>query len=626
VHGRPLCHWLLATFHWHPVILALCQINATVGDLAGNAARVLDAARRAAAAGADLAVFPELVLAGYPPQDLLDRPAFLDAADDALAYVATHAPAGLGLLVGAPRRNPAAAGKGLRNCAVLLDGGEVVAEVAKVLLPTYDVFDEHRHFEPGATCTPVVWRGLRLGLHVCEDMWNNDGMDGAGDVSMATTSSSPRGGVAGAAGDGGGLRPLYGLNPIDALGAAGVDLFVNLSASPFAAGKTAERYRRIAESAAEWGAPFVYVNAVGANTELVFDGDSQVVGPDGTVLARAAAFEEDVLLWEMGNGGWGMGEEDTDLAVQATDSAPRSSPLAPRPPARVELVPERIASIHRALVVGIRDYVAKSGFENALVGLSGGIDSAVTCALAVEALGADRVTGITMPSKYSSGGSVADSRALAEALGIAFHEMPIVPAVAAFDAMLAPVLGAPPAGVTEENIQARTRGLALMAVSNHGGHLLLTTGNKSEMAVGYATLYGDMNGGLAVLSDVFKTEVYELARHINETTPGAPIPEDTLTKPPSAELRPGQTDQDSLPPYDLLDAVLERYVERHMDVDAIAAETTLDRALVERIARMVDRNEYKRRQAAPGLRVSDKAFGLGRRLPIVMRRTTVPRD
>lgn len=562
--------------------LALCQTNATVGDLAGNAARVLDAARRAADAGADLAVFPELALTGYPPQDLLDRPAFLDAADDALLHVAAHAPAGLGLLIGAPRRNPAATGKGLHNCAVLLDGGAVVAEVAKVLLPTYDVFDEHRHFEPGADCTPVVWRGLRLGLHVCEDLWNNDGVDGA-------VEDAPPGDDA--------PRRLYGLNPIDALGAAGVDLFVNLSASPFAAGKAAERYRRIAEAAAEWGAPFVYVNAVGANTELVFDGDSQVVGPDGTVLARAAAFEEDLLLW------------DTADPAQA----------------RVEPVPERIASIHRALVVGIRDYVGKSGFERALIGLSGGIDSAVTCALAVEALGPDRVTGITMPSKYSSGGSVSDSRALAEALGIAFHEVPIAPAVEAFDAMLAPVLGGAPAGVTEENIQARARGLALMAVSNHGGHLLLTTGNKSEMAVGYATLYGDMSGGLAVLADVFKTEVYALARHLNAVTPGAPIPEDTLTKPPSAELRPDQTDQDSLPPYDLLDAVLERYVERHMDVDAVAAETSLDRALVARIAQMVDRNEYKRRQAAPGLRVSGKAFGLGRRLPIVMRRTEVSR-
>ncbi len=563
--------------------LALCQTNATVGDLAGNAERVLDAARRAADAGADLAIFPELALTGYPPQDLLDRPAFLDAADDALAYVATHAPAGLALLVGAPRRNPAAAGKGLRNCAVLLDGGETVAEVAKVLLPTYDVFDEHRHFEPGTVCTPVEWRGLRLGLHVCEDLWNNDGVDGA-------VEDAPSGE--------GAPRRLYGLNPIDALGAAGVDLFVNLSASPFAAGKAAERYRRIAESAAEWNAPFVYVNAVGANTELVFDGDSQVVAPDGTVLARAAAFEEDLVVW--------------DTAAEA--------------PARVEPVPERIAGVHRAIVVGIRDYVAKSGFERALVGLSGGIDSAVTCALAVEALGPDRVTGITMPSAYSSGGSVSDSRALAQSLGIAFHEMPIAGAVEAVGAMLAPVLGGPPSGVTEENIQARMRGLALMAVSNWGGHLLLTTGNKSEMAVGYATLYGDMNGGLAVLSDVFKTEVYALARHLNAVTPGAPVPESTLTKAPSAELRPDQTDQDSLPPYDQLDAILERYVECHLDVDAIVAETGLDRALVERIARLVDRNEYKRRQAAPGLRVSGKAFGMGRRLPIVMRRTTVPRD
>jgi NAD+ synthase (glutamine-hydrolysing) len=585
--------------------IALCQLNPIVGDLAGNAEKVLAAARRADDAGADLAVFSELVLTGYPPQDLLERTAFLDAADAALAHVAAHAPAGLGIILGAPRRNADASGKGLRNAAVVLDGGAVVGEAAKVLLPTYDVFDEHRYFEPATACAPVLWRGLRLGLHVCEDMWNNHGVDGAANDD--------------------GPRPLYGVNPIDRLGEAGVDLFVNVSASPFAAGKAAERHRLMAHSAAEWSAPFVYVNQVGANTELIFDGDSQVVAADGTVLARCAAFAEDFLLWD-----WAEGRREEEGGKRETADDGSRAPALPRPPAptppRIEPVPEGIAAIHDALVLGIADYVAKSGdavFPYALVGLSGGIDSAVTCALAVEALGADRVVGITMPSKYSSGGSVTDARALAENLGVAFHEVSIRPAVDAFDAMLAPVLGAEPSGVTEENVQARARGVTLMAVSNAGGHLVLTTGNKSEMAVGYATLYGDMSGGLAVLSDVFKTEVYALAEHINARAGRDLIPQGTITKPPSAELRPDQTDQDTLPPYDVLDAILERYIEAHEDVEAIVAATGFERSLVARVAGMVDRNEYKRRQAAPGLRVSPKAFGVGRRLPIVMRRTVV---
>ncbi len=586
--------------------IALCQLNPIVGDLAGNAEKVLAAAHRAADAGADLAVFSELVLTGYPPQDLLERPAFLDAADAALAHVATHAPAGLGMILGAPRRNGHTSGKSLCNTAVVLDGGAVVGEAAKVLLPTYDVFDEHRYFEPGTTCAPVVWRGLRLGLHVCEDMWNNHGVDGAANDD--------------------GPRPLYGVNPIDRLGEAGVDLFVNVSASPFAAGKAAERHRLMAHSAAEWGAPFVYVNQVGANTELIFDGDSQVVAADGTVLARCAAFAEDFLLWDWEEERGKRKEEGVGSGGVVSHTAPTPPrPHAPTPP-RIEPVPEGIAAIHDALVLGIADYVAKSGdavFPYALVGLSGGIDSAVTCALAVEALGVDRVVGITMPSKYSSGGSVTDARALAENLGIAFHEVSIRPAVDAFDAMLAPVLGGEPSGVTEENVQARARGVTLMAVSNAGGHLVLTTGNKSEMAVGYATLYGDMSGGLAVLSDVFKTEVYALAAHINARAGRDLIPRNTITKPPSAELRPDQTDQDTLPPYSVLDAILERYIEAHEDVEAIVAATGFERALVALVAGMVDRNEYKRRQAAPGLRVSAKAFGVGRRLPIVMRRTVV---
>jgi NAD+ synthase (glutamine-hydrolysing) len=551
--------------------IALCQLNPTVGDLAGNARLVLDAAARAAESGADLAVFPELILTGYPPQDLLDRPDFLDAADAALRHVCECAPAGLGLILGHPVRNPNASGKRLTNAALLVEGGEVVDAVAKALLPTYDVFDEYRYFEPGRTRHVVTFRGLRLGLHVCEDMWNNEA-----------------------------VAPywLYDANPIDELAALGVDLFVNVSASPFAVGKPAERRALIAESCREHGVPFVYVNQVGANTELIFDGDSQVQSADGVVLWRARDFEEDFFVWDVGT------------------QAP--GPVAP--------VPADIPAMHDALVLGLRDYVRKTGpgvFHKALVGLSGGIDSAVTAALAAEALGPDRVMGVTMPSAYSSSGSVTDSLALAEALGMEVHEVSIRPAVDAFAGMLAPLFAGTDEGVAEENIQARARGVTLMAVSNKFGHLLLTTGNKSEMAVGYATLYGDMSGGLALISDVYKTDVYRLARHINERAGREVIPEATLTKPPSAELRPGQVDQDSLPPYDVLDAVLLRYVERHQGVDAIVAETGLDRALVARVAGMVDRNEYKRRQAAPGLRVSNKAFGHGRRLPIVMQRTAV---
>ena len=568
--------------------IALCQINPTVGDLAGNARLVLDAARRASDAAAELAVFPELALTGYPPQDLLDRPAFLDDADAALALVAREAPAGLGIVIGAPRANPGRHGKRIVNAACLLDDGRVADEVAKALLPTYDVFDESRYFAPNPEAPRVVaFRGLRLGLHVCEDLWNNPEGDGEAHTEGNDAEPDPTDSPA---------RP-YGANPIDSLGALGVDLFVNVSASPFAVGKPAVRRGLIAAAAREWGVPFVYVNQVGANTELIFDGDSQVQNARGKVVWRAADFADDLFVYDTG------------------DAAAAEAPLQ-----------DDLASMHDALVLGLRDYVRKTGagaFETALIGLSGGIDSALTCALAVEALGPDKVVGVTMPSKYSSGGSVSDSRALAEALGIAFHEVSIRPAVEAFDAMLAPVLGGEPEGVTEENIQARARGLTLMAVSNAQQHLLLTTGNKSEMAVGYSTLYGDMSGGLGVISDVFKTDVYRLARYVNRRAGRELIPENTITKLPSAELRPDQHDQQSLPPYDVLDAVLRLYVERHASVPAIMAETGFDEALVAKIAGMVDRNEYKRRQAAPGLRVSSKAFGVGRRLPVVMRLTRV---
>lgn len=545
--------------------IALAQINPTVGDLAGNRQKIIDFAQRAYSQGASLVVFPELAVTGYPPQDLLESRLFLDAVEQTLDEIARAVPAEIGLLVGAPLRNTAATGKRLFNAALFYEGGKQLAVIRKQLLPTYDVFDENRYFEPAETCTPFTWRGHTLGIHVCEDMWNNE-------------EQVP--------------YHLYDENPIDALAAKGADLFINISASPFYTGKHAVRNRLIAENCKEHSLPFVYVNQVGANTEIVFDGDSRVHNAAGELVMNAPSFEEALLVWDMA--------ADGDVAATNTSTD--------------------IAQLHDALVMGIRDYFEKTGaFSSALVGLSGGIDSAVTCALAVHALGADRVVGVTMPSKYSSSGSVDDSVALAEAYGIAFHNIAIVPAVAAFDEMLTGVFAGTTPGVAEENIQARTRGLTLMALSNKFNHLLLTTGNKSEMSVGYATLYGDMNGGLAVLADVFKMQVFALAEYINEAAGREMIPRNTITKPPSAELRPDQKDEDSLPPYPVLDEVLRLYIEEQMDLDQIVAQTGWEVEFVHELLRKVDRNEYKRRQAPPGLRVSKKAFGVGRRLPIVMR-------
>jgi NAD+ synthase (glutamine-hydrolysing) len=504
--------------------------------------------------------------------DLLDRPRFIEETLDTLHYLAATAPEGLGMLVGAPVHNGTAFGKRLHNAALLLDGGRIADSVAKTLLPTYDVFDEYRHFEPCLERKLIEFRGVKLGVHVCEDMWNNE--------------EAPP-------------YHLYTRNPVDELAVLGADVFVNLSASPFATTKQAERTRIIAAACREHGLPFVYVNQVGANTELIFDGDSRVHAADGRMIVRLPSFEEGLAVW------------DTEDSAPGTDLSGE---------------PDAIEQMHDALVLGIRDYVRKTGtgvFEKALLGLSGGIDSAVTCALAATALGADKIVGITMPSAYSSEGSVSDSDALADNLGLEFHNVSIRPAVDAFTGMLAPLFAGRAEDVTEENIQARARGVTLMAVSNKMGHLLLTTGNKSEMAVGYATLYGDMSGGLAVLADVFKMEVYALAAYINQRAGREIIPQNTIDKAPSAELRPGQVDQDSLPPYPVLDRILKLYVEDHRDVDAIVDVTGYDAALVARIARMVDRAEYKRAQAAPGLRVSGKAFGVGRRLPIVMQRTRV---
>jgi len=546
--------------------IALAQINPTIGDLDGNRTKILDYARRANERGADLVVFPELCVTGYPPEDLLENPFFKKAVQHTVEDIAQNVPADLGVIIGAPVPNGDKFGKPLHNAALFFENGMLQARVDKTLLPTYDIFDEDRYFDPAEERRVIEWRGVRIGLHVCEDMWNVHHPEGY--------QGSHR----------------YECDPVAELGAQDPDLFINLSASPFSIGKHAVRDELVQHICRRHERPFLLCNQVGANTEIIYDGDSRIHAADGTQVACATSFEEDLLFW------------DTEASVEpcTTDRNP-------------------IADLHDALVLGIRDYYEKTGiFDKALVGLSGGIDSAVTCTLATAALGPDRVVGVTMPSEISSEGSVTDSQKLAENLGIEFKEIPIKPAVDAFDEMLADAFAGTEPGVAEENIQSRARGVTLMALSNKFGHLLLSTGNKSEMAVGYVTLYGDTNGGVAVLSDVLKTRVYKLARHINERAGEAVIPTNTIEKPPSAELREGQKDTDTLPPYETLDAILQRYIEQKKELGTIVGETGIDEDLVRDVLRQVDRNEYKRRQAPPGLRVTEKAFGIGRRIPIVM--------
>ncbi|MFP4228702.1 MAG: NAD+ synthase [Salinivenus sp.] len=546
--------------------IALAQINPTVGDLDGNRQKILDYARRGQRQGADLVVFPELCVTGYPPEDLLENPFFQTAVPRTVEHIAREAPSDVGLILGAPVPNGDRYGKPLHNAALLVENGRVRDRVCKTLLPTYDVFDEDRHFEPAEERRIIEWRGLRIALHICEDMWNVHQPEGI--------DQSER----------------YECDPVAALAAQDPDLFINISASPFSIGKRSTRDALVEHICRRHERPFLLCNQVGANTEIIYDGNSRIHAADGTQVACAASFEEDLLLW------------DTDAPVE---------------PCTVDRAP--IADLHDALVLGIRDYYEKTGiFDKALMGLSGGIDSAVTCALATEALGPERVVGVTMPSHISSEGSVTDSERLAENLDIEFKKISIGPAVDAFDAMLADEFAGTEPGVAEENIQSRARGVTLMALSNKFGHLLLSTGNKSEMAVGYVTLYGDTNGGVAVLSDVLKTRVYKLANYINERAGTNVIPQNTIDKPPSAELKEGQKDTDTLPPYETLDAILRRYIEEQKEVGTIVSETGLDDALVHDVLRQVDQNEYKRRQAPPGLRVTEKAFGIGRRIPIVM--------
>ena len=537
----------------------LAQLNPTVGDLPGNAARIAAAMGRARDAGADLLVTAELSLPGYPPRDLVEKSSFLQAQDEALADLAAQS-RGIEAIVGIVERNTSGEGRGLLNSAAVLREGRVVSTVAKSLLPTYDVFDEDRYFQPAARRVLQTLCGVPSGVTICEDAWTQQSLFN---------------------------RRLYTADPIAELAGQGARVLFNVSASPFSLGRPALRERLLQEHARRRGLPLICVNQVGGNDELLFDGSSLVVDSTGRTRVRLASFREDERL------------VDLDRLVDL-----------PEPPGHDPAPAEEALP---ALVMGTADYVRKCGFSSVVLGLSGGIDSAVTAAVAVAALGADRVHGVAMPARYSSRQSVEDARAVAEALGIDLRTIGIDGMFQSALDTVAPVFAGLPADVTEENLQARCRGVVLMALSNKFGWLVLTTGNKSEMAVGYCTLYGDMSGGLAVLSDVPKTLVYSLGRRINRDR--VVIPEGIFSKPPSAELRPNQTDQDSLPPYETLDAILKLAVEEGRSAEAIAA-AGFDPAVVRSIVERVDRNEYKRRQAAPGLRITSKAFGMGRRMPI----------
>jgi NAD+ synthetase len=535
------------------------QLNTTVGALQSNAELIRRAYDDGVRAGADVVLVPELAVTGYPPLDLLDRPYFLDAAQqmkEALAAMTGDTT----LIFGCPVRTASWCGKPLHNAAVIARNGKILLEQHKVLLPTYDVFDELRYFEPGENVQVVEIAGRRVGVSICEDFWFDDEAFGT---------------------------KLYCRNPVDELARQGAELFLNISASPFNAGKRRTRWEIFSGIARRYDAPLVYVNQVGGNDELLFDGSSIVFDKTGQTIFCAPAFEAHGTL----------------VHLQGS-------------PCEMVLSLGEEEEIGRALVLGLRDYIRKVGFKDVVLGLSGGIDSALTAAIAVEALGAEHVTGIAMPSQFSSQHSVDDARTLAENLGIAFHVVPIAGIYAPYETAIDELFGEKKFDTTNENVQARIRGNILMAWSNRTGAMVLTTGNKSEMAVGYCTLYGDMAGGLGLLGDVYKTMVYRVSRWFNRDR--ELIPESTLTKAPSAELRPNQTDQDTLPPYDVLDGILKLYIEEFKEVDEIVAHG-FDRDLVARILKLVDTNEFKRQQAAPTIRVSSKAFGSGRDMPIAQR-------
>lgn len=538
--------------------IGIAQINPVVGDFPGNAKRILAAYRECLEAGADLVITPELSLTGYPPRDLVFKSQFVPKCLQALDYLAGETRS-VPLVVGYIDHNSSSQpGKPFRNAAAWLEKGEIRHRIWKSLLPTYDVFDERRYFEPAESSAPILWNGHRIGITICEDIWTQDFLH----------------------------QSLYDRNPVAELAEQGMDILLNLSASPFSLGKLPTRRNMVSAIASYLQIPVIYCNTVGANDQLVFDGHSLAVAANGKIISELHGFS-------------------VQATVVNTNSLPSEHATSHL---------SEPAQLYHALVLGIRDYVTKCGFSSVCLGLSGGIDSALVATLAAHALGPENVHGLTMPSPYSSRGSVDDSFALAKNLGISCQEVPISGVFDAVKSSMLPVFGKKPEDLTEENMQARIRGLFLMAFSNKENHLLLTTGNKSELAVGYCTIYGDMCGGLAAISDLPKTRVYEVSRWINRNT--EIIPWNTIDKPPSAELRPDQTDQDTLPPYDVLDAILELYVEQHLSTDEIIGHG-FDEHTVRWLQRRVDLNEWKRQQAAPGLKVTSKAFGLGRRMPIV---------
>ncbi|QPJ62184.1 MAG: NAD+ synthase [Candidatus Nitronauta litoralis] len=539
---------------------ALAQVNPTIGDLEGNVEKIREAIEKAAEGQADCVLFPEMAVSGYPCRDLLDKPEFIQTHSRVVQQLIqqTRGPA---VLLGHFDESQSETGKRLVNCATLFQDGRVLARHEKILLPAYDVFDELRYFQSGDAPVVATLNGMRIGITICEDIWNVPGFYD---------------------------RDCYTRQPVTELVESGIDCLVNLSASPYRLGRGARRQELGRAIVKETGVPLLLVNQVGGNDDLLFDGHSYVLDADGKVLAQSPGFQEDLLVVDLN-----------------------------QPPQELTPWTENTEEeMFMALTLGVRDYLNKCGYKRAVIGLSGGIDSSVVAVLAAEALGAENVTGISMPSSYTATASKEDAEALARSLAIRFETIPILPLFEQYKETLRPLFGEGPEDVTEENIQARIRGNLLMAVSNKWGSMVLSTGNKSEMSVGYCTLYGDMAGGLSVLSDVLKTRVYQLARWINRN--GEVIPQRVIDRPPTAELRPDQTDQDSLPPYETLDAILESYIERHLSLEEIVAQGH-DSKLVSEITSKVDNNEYKRNQAAPGLKVTGKAFGSGRRIPIAQR-------
>jgi len=540
------------------VKIALGQINPTVGDFSGNAAKIIEFSRRAHAGGAELILFPELSVCGYPPRDLVERSSFVARNRETAEQIAT-ATRDIAVICGLVTPAQSETGKSVMNSAALLQDGKIAFLQSKMLLPTYDVFDEMRNFAPAKSQNLFSLREKRVALTICEDAWNDKLFW---------------------------PKRLYTVDPVDALVRAGGDIVLNISASPFWIGKREVRRDMLASIARHHKVPVAMVNQVGGNDSLVFDGSSIVLNAEGKIIAQAKSFEEDLICFDSQSLSGDMHEQTEGEE----------------------------ASVYAALVLGTRDYILKCGFRKAIIGLSGGVDSALTAVIAADAVGPENVIGVGMPGPYSSPGSIEDARAVARNLGIRFELLSIDGAVEAYRTTLKDVFADCKEDTTEENIQSRARGMLLMALSNKFGAIVLSTGNKSELGVGYCTLYGDMVGGLAVISDVPKTLVYRLSRYVNSRRPV--IPQATLEKPPSAELRPDQKDSDSLPPYEILDAVLEDYVEDAHPAQRIAADRGFDIAVVRRVVGMVDRAEYKRQQAAPGIKISPKAFGYGRRFPI----------